>query len=100
MFDARVLYLQTRISKKFYSDRSCLRKFLAHRRLHKRFQSFATDDDQKLPSKEAVNLAMEEARNWLRVGQNEGMRTFKDRVTIHFSTERLASFTLEDSANL
>ena len=43
---------------------------------------------------------MERVQNWLQVKQNKGIRTFKDGITMHFSTKRLISFALGDSANL
>ena len=51
-------------------------------------------------SEEAVDLAMEEAQDWLQRGQYKEMKILEDRITMHFSTDRLLSLMLEDSINL
>ena len=100
MSNVQELYLQTLINKKLHKDGGCLRKFLAHQRLHTRLQPFAADADERLSrGEEAVDLAMEEARDWLQGGQYKGMRILEDRITMHFSTDRLSSLMLEDSTN-
>jgi hypothetical protein len=95
---AQGLNLQSCIAQKLRRNKNCLRKSIADKNLREKLQpTVIKAEDRPSKSEEELDRATDETRTWLKIGRNEGMGSFEERIAIGLGAERLAALTLDDN---